>query len=256
VTLEAQDAGANRASRVPAHARRLTVTATTPTQGSPAADRFYDARRGIYYTKPVMRGWLHLLWFGASLVLSTVLLAHTPGTARALSFGVYAVSVGALFGVSAVYHCGTWSESSRQLLQRLDHVMIFFLIAGTATPVFILAAPGLPGRIGLIALWVLTATAAAIHLAWMDAPERLVGGTFLALGWVAALALPAVWMHSGPVAGGLMLGGGLLYTVGALSYHRRRPDPYPSVFGYHEVFHVYVCAGAACQYLAIAAYLR
>ena len=232
------------------------MTATSPTPASTAAERFYDARRGIYYTKPVMRGWLHLLWFGVSLVVSTLLLAHTPGTARVLSFGVYAASVGALFGISALYHCGTWSEASRQRLQRLDHVMIFFLIAGTATPVFIAAAPGPLGRSGLILLWLLTAAAAAIHLAWMDAPERLVGGTFLALGWVAALALPAVWLHSGPVAGGLMLGGGLLYTVGALSYHRRRPDPYPSVFGYHEVFHVYVCAGAACQYLAIALYLR
>ena len=256
MTLERQDPGVIQASRAYRFTRRPTVTATTPTPASTAADRFYDARRGIYYTKPVMRGWLHLLWFGASLVVSTVLLAHTPGTARVLSFGVYAASVGALFGISALYHCGTWSEASRQRLQRLDHVMIFFLIAGTATPVFIAAAPGPLGRAGLIALWLLTAAAAAIHLAWMDAPERLVGGTFLALGWVAALALPAVWLHSGPVAGGLMLGGGLLYTVGALSYHRRRPDPYPSVFGYHEVFHVYVCAGAACQYLAIAAYLR
>jgi hemolysin III len=232
------------------------VTATPPTPAATTAGRFYDARRGIYYTKPMMRGWLHLLWFVASLVLSTLLLADTHGTARQLRFAVYAVSVGALFGVSALYHCGTWSEAWRQRLQRLDHVMIFFLIAGTATPVFIVAAPGTAGRIGLIALWVLTATAAGIHLAWMDAPERLVGGTFLALGWVAALALPAVWIHSGPLAGGLMLAGGLLYTVGALSYHRRRPDPYPSVFGYHEVFHVYVCAGAACQYLAIAVYLR
>ncbi|HEY6498689.1 MAG TPA: hemolysin III family protein, partial [Streptosporangiaceae bacterium] len=96
------------------------MTATSPTPASPAAGQFYDSRRGIYYTKPVMRGWLHLLWFGASLVLSTVLLARTPGTAQVLSFGVYAVSVGALFGVSALYHCGTWSEESRQLLQRLD----------------------------------------------------------------------------------------------------------------------------------------
>ena len=253
MTLEQQDPGVIQASRADRMTRRPTVTATTPTRASAAAGRFYDARRGIYYTKPVMRGWLHLLWFGVSLVVSTVLLAHTPGTARVLSFGVYAVSVGALFGISALYHCGTWSEASRQRLQRLDHVMIFFLIAGTATPVFIVAAPGPLGRTGLVLLWVLTVAAATIHLAWMDAPERLVGGTFLALGWVAALALPAVWLHSGPVAGGLMLGGGLLYTVGALSYHRRRPDPYPSVFGYHEVFHVYVCAGAACQYLAIAA---
>ena len=88
----------------------------------------------------------------------------------------------------------------------------------------------------------LTAAAAGIHLAWMDAPERLVGGTFLALGWVAALALPEVWIHAGPVAGILMIGGACSTPSGALSYHRRRPDPYPSVFGYHEVFHVYVCA--------------
>jgi len=174
------------------------------------------------------------------LIFSTVLLTQTHGPVRVLSFAVYAVSVGGLFGVSAVYHCGTWSEAWRQRLQRLDHVMIFLLIAGTATPVVHPAAPGPLGRTGLIVLWVLTATAAVIHLVWMDAPERLVGGTFLALGWVAALALPEVWIHAGPVAGSLMIAGGLLYTVGALSYHRRRPDPYPSVFGYHEVFHVYV----------------
>jgi hemolysin III len=80
----------------------------------------------------------------------------------------------------------------------------------------------------------------------------VVGATFLGLGWVAAVALPGVWIHAGAAAGALMLAGGLLYTAGALSYHRRRPDPYPSVFGYHEVFHAYICAAATCQYVAIA----
>jgi hemolysin III len=89
----------------------------------------------------------------------------------------------------------------------------------------------------------------------MSAPELLVGATFVGLGWAAGLALPWVWIHAGVAPGVLMLAGGLLYTAGALSYHRRWPDPYPSVFGYHEVFHAYVCAAAACQYLAIARFI-
>jgi hemolysin III len=89
----------------------------------------------------------------------------------------------------------------------------------------------------------------------MNAPERLVGVTFLGLGWVAGLALPGVWVNAGSAAGTLMLAGGLLYTAGALSYHRRQPDPYPAVFGYHEVFHTYVCAAATCQFVAIALFI-
>ena len=226
-----------------------------PPGASPAAGWFYDARRGIHYTKPVMRGWLHLLWFLASLVISTVLLARARGDARVVSIAVYAASVSALFGVSALYHCGTWTDTWRRRLQRLDHAMIFFLIAGTATPTYVMATRGAVGVTGLIVLWTLTGTALIIHMAWMNAPERLVGGTFIALGWVAALALPAVWVHSGAVPGLLMLAGCLLYLAGAISYHFRWPDPYPSVFGYHEVFHVFVCAAAACQYAAIALYI-
>ena len=212
---------------------------------------FYDQRRRVHYAKPVMRGWLHLLWFAASLMVGGVLLASTHGPARSTALAVYVTSVSALFGASALYHCGRWDETWRQRLQRLDHAMIFFLIAGTATPVFLLAVRGTAGLAGLAVLWALTVAAATTHMAWMNAPERLVGGTFLALGWVAAMALPAVWLHAGPVPGALMLGGGLLYTTGALSYHRRWPDPMPSVFGYHEVFHAFVCAGATCQFAAI-----
>jgi predicted membrane channel-forming protein YqfA (hemolysin III family) len=103
--------------------------------------------------------------------------------------------------------------------------MIFLLIAGTATPAFLIAAHGIARLTGLIAIWTLTLTAGAIHMAWTNAPERLVGGTFVALGWVAGLALPAVWLHSRPAAGALMFAGGVLYTAGALSYHRRWPNP-------------------------------
>jgi hemolysin III len=223
--------------------------------GSPAAEPLYDARRGVYYAKPVLRGWLHLLCFGVSLALGPLLLARAHGAKQAMAVAVYAASVSALFGISALYHRGTWTEARRRRLQRLDHAMIFFLIAGTATPAFLLDTPGAVGLACLIVMWTLTLTAAVIHLTWMNAPERLVGGTFLGLGWAAGLALPWVWIRAGVAPGVLMLAGGLLYTAGALSYHRRWPDPYPSVFGYHEVFHVYVCAAAACQYVAIARFI-
>ena len=221
----------------------------------PIADALYDARRGVYYTKPVLRGWLHLIWFGASLVLGTLLLVRAHGSARITAIAIYAASVSALFGISALYHCGNWTDTWRRRLQRLDHAMIFFLIAGTATPAFLLAMRGAFGLACLIVMWSLTLTAAAVHMARMVLPERLVGAMFLGLGWVAGLALPGVWIHTGAAAGALMLAGGLLYTAGAISYHRRRPDPYPSVFGYHEVFHAYVCAAATCQFIAIALFI-
>ena len=219
---------------------------------SPAAARFYDSRRGCYYVKPMLRGWMHLLWFMASLVSGPFLLARAHGAAQITAAAVYSASVTGLFGVSALYHRGTWSEVWRRRLQRLDHAMIFFLIAGTATPAFVFAAPGTLGLVCLTVMWTLTITAAVVHLAWMNAPELLVGGTFVGLGWVAGLALPWVWIHFGVVPAVLILVGGLLYTVGALSFNYRWSAPFPSVFGFHEVFHVYVCAAAVCQFVAIA----
>ncbi|HUC57016.1 MAG TPA: hemolysin III family protein [Streptosporangiaceae bacterium] len=221
----------------------------------PATNALYDSRRGIYYQKPLLRGWLHVLWFAASLVFGSLLLAGSHGATRITAIAVYAASVSALFGTSALYHRGTWSAAWSRRLQRMDHAMIFFLIAGTATPAFLIATPGIFGWACLIVMWALTLTATAVHLAWMHAPELVVGATFVGLGWAAALALPRVWIDAGVASGALMLAGGLLYMIGAASYHRRRPDPYPSVFGYHEVFHAYVCAAATCQFIAIALFV-
>jgi hemolysin III len=103
--------------------------------------------------------------------------------------------------------------------------------------------------------WSLTLTAAAVHTAWMTLPKRMVGAMFLGLGWMAGVALPWVWIHAGVAPGALMTAGGLLYMAGAISFHRHWPDPYPSVFGYHEVFHVFVCAAATCQFVAIALFI-
>jgi hemolysin III len=215
----------------------------------------YDARRSVYYAKPVLRGWLHLLWFGVSLIACPLLVARGRGAWASISLAIYALSVSGLFGVSALYHRGTWTGAWRRRLQRLDHMMIFFLIAGTATPVFLIAVRGAFGMTALIVMWVLTLAAAAVHLAWMHAPELLVGATFVGLGSLAAVALPEVWVHAGVGPGTLILVGGLLYIAGALSYHRRKPDPSPAVFGYHEVFHACVCAAATCQFVAIALFI-
>jgi hemolysin III len=231
-----------------------SAAASLPADGSPAG-ALYDARRRVYYAKPALRGWLHLLWFGLSLVAGPLLVAGAHSGTRVAALAVYAASLTGLFGVSALYHRGTWAPAWSRRLQRLDHLMIFFLIAGTATPVFLFAAPGGYGLTGLIVVWALTLAAAAIHLAWMSAPELLVGVTFVGLGLVAGLGLPAVWIHGGVAPGLLMITGGLLYAAGAASYHQRWPDPCPAVFGYHEVFHACVCAAAACQYLALALFI-
>jgi hemolysin III len=205
--------------------------------------------------KPLLRGWLHLVSFEASLVLGTLALAGAHGAVRITALAVFVTSMSAMFGASALYHRGNWSAVWHRRLQRLDHAMIFLLIGSTATPAFLLATHGVVRIAGLITIWALTLIAATIHMTWMNAPELLVGGTFVGLGWIAGLSVPAVWLHSGATAGALMLAGGLLYTAGALSYHRRWPNPSPAVFGYHEVFHVWVCVAAACQFTAIALFI-
>jgi hemolysin III len=218
----------------------------------PSAALLYDSRRNIHYAKPLLRGWLHLVWFAASLVAGPLLLTATQGGAHPSGVAVYAGCLSGLFGVSALYHRGNWGPAASSRLQKADHVMIFLLIAGTASPVFLLAVPGTYGLVCLAVLWSLTALGICAHLARMRAPERLTGGVFIGLGGATALALPAVWANAGAVPALLVIAGGALYIAGAVAFHRRSPDPYPSVFGYHEVFHALVCAAATCHYVAIA----
>jgi hemolysin III len=225
--------------------------AVTDSTGAVARPLLFDTARGVYYPKPALRGWLHLLWFEASLVVGTLALSTAEGATQTTAVAIYTATVSGLFGTSAVYHRGTWSPAASRWLQRLDHTMIFLLIAGTGTAAFLLTAPSPYGPIGLGVLWTLTLAAVATRLAWRNAPEKLAGAIFIGLGWTAGLAEPTVWIHAGVAPALLLLAGGMLYTVGALCYYHRRPDPVPSVFGFHEVFHAYVCVAAACQYIAI-----
>lgn len=205
--------------------------------------------------KPVWRGWLHLVWFEVSVVAGTLLIGFVDGAKRTTAAAIYAASVTALFGTSALYHRGNWRPRIVQLMQRLDHAMIFLLIAGSETPLFMVLAPHRLGTTMLVLLWTLTAVAMIAHLVRMTAPEVVVGGTYILLGCVGIVALPFAWSRGGVGVFVLILSGGILYIVGAVSYHLRWPNPRPSVFGYHEVFHTFVCVAATAHYLAITAVL-
>jgi hemolysin III len=233
----------------------VTVAHSTVESAGPNRPLLHDARRDLAYAKPLLRGWLHLLWFEASLVVGTLALVHAHGAAQVTVIAIYAATVTGMFGTSALYHRGNWRPCWSRRLQRADHAMIFLLIAGTVTPAFLLATPSPYGVVCVVVLWALTLAAMLTRMLWMSAPERLAGAIFLALGWTAGVAIPFVWVDEGIAPALLLTAGGSLYTAGALCYHRRRPDPAPTIFGYHEVFHAYVCAAAACLYVAIALYL-
>lgn len=222
---------------------------------APAASRLYDASRRLHYDKPRWRGWAHLVSFEVALVVGTLVIAHAHGATSTTAAAIYTGAVAALFGTSALYHRGRWSPGAAARLQRLDHLMIICLIAGTATPAMLICLRGTSRVVELGVLWGLALLAAVVRLARMTAPERLVGTIYVGLGWTAGLAVPAVWMHAGVAPAVLLIVGGLLYTAGAIGYHRRRPDPSPALFGYHEVFHAYVTMAAACQYVAIACFV-
>jgi hemolysin III len=147
----------------------------------------------VHYVKPLWRGWLHLVWFEASVIVGTVLITGAHGALRITAAAIYAASVSGLFGASALYHRGNWRPRARSIVQRFDHLMTFVLIAGTATPVFLLAARSAYALVCLIVMWSLTLVATVLRLIWMSAPDWLVGGTYIALGAAAALALPLIW---------------------------------------------------------------
>jgi hemolysin III len=201
--------------------------------------------------RPVLRGQLHLGAFVVALGLG-VALVLVAGLQDAPAFAVYGLGVAGLFGVSAMYHRGRWRPGVRARLQRADHAMIFVLIAGTYTPICVHVLDGVLGPALLAVVWTGALIAAALELRPTTAPRWLLVVLSIGLGWIALPALPAVVDKLGWVATALIGLGGVLYTVGAVIYARRRPDPLPDVFGYHEVFHALTIAGAASHYAVIA----
>lgn len=202
--------------------------------------------------KPLWRGWIHLVAFELSLVAGTALVIIANTATEIVSTSIYAASLSGLLGASALYHRGNWTPKVHRRLQRLDHFMIFVLFAGTTTPVFLLAEPGDAGVISLIVMWSLTAVASSIHQIWLHAPDWIVTVAFIGLALTASLAMPGLWTHGGIAATVLILVGSVIYIAGGISFHFKRPDPVPHIFGYHEFFHACVGIAATLQFIAIA----
>ena len=200
---------------------------------------------------PLLRGMLHLVGFVAACSLGTVLVSFVDGR-RLVAAAIFATAAATMLGLSALYHRGAWSIRTRLWLRRLDHAGIYLLIAGTYAPVGLLSLHGTMQRVVLAVVWSAAAAAILTKVCWVRSPHWLTAAFGLAIGWVGVAAMPQVAASAGAAAVVLLAAGGLAYTAGALVYVRRKPDPLPAVFGYHEVFHALTLVALACQYVAIA----
>jgi len=206
--------------------------------------------------KPRLRGWLHAWAVPVAAVAGLVLVASSRGTAEVVASAVYAVTTVLLFTVSAVYHRGRWGPRAVGVLKRLDHANIFLIIAGTYTPFAVLLLDGKHRVALLLVVWTGALVGVGFRLLWLDAPRWLYVPAYVALGWVAVAFLPQISRSGGLAVLVLLAVGGVLYTAGAIVYGTRRPDPYPTWFGYHEVFHTLTLLAYACQYAAVMLVVR
>jgi hemolysin III len=195
---------------------------------------------------------LHQAAFLISLVVGTLLIVGADGDRRHTAAAVFAGSVTACLGASTLYHRVTWTPNLRRWMRRVDHAGIYLLIAGTYTPICLLVLDG-AWRIAVLAVVYAGAIAAVVlKFVWVDAPKWLAAVLGLALGWTAVVILPQLATRLDPAAIVLLGAGGLAYTAGAIVYARGRPNPAPTVFGYHELFHALTIVAISCQYVAIA----
>jgi hemolysin III len=204
--------------------------------------------------RPVLRGVLHAAGFVVSCIVGVLFAAAAPA-ARAPAAAVFAASASLMLGTSALYHRVNWSPRPRLWMRRADHAGIFLLIAGTYTPVALISLHGAWRTTVLAVVWSGAAVATLAKMCWVRAPKWLSATIGIALGWVGVVALPQLARSEGLLPLLLLAAGGVAYTVGALVYARRRPDPLPRVFGYHELFHALTIIALACQYVAVAVFI-
>ncbi len=202
--------------------------------------------------KPLLRGWLHLVCFFLAVPAAVLVVALASSPRGRVGAVVYGVGLVALFGVSGSYHRGRWTAAKRRLMQKLDHGTIFVMIAGSYTPLCLLALQGWVAWTLLALSW--TMAAAGFVLAFTDSRvTRIMRGTlYIVMGWTSVIAAPQLLRHLSVAELVLMAVGGVLFTVGAIFLATHWPDPFPRVFGYHEVWHVLVVAAVVCHFVAIA----
>jgi hemolysin III len=201
--------------------------------------------------KPLLRGWIHAITAPIALVAVVVLACRAPTVSAAVAAGVFAACAVTLFTMSAVYHLGRWSPRVRSVLRSIDHADVLLLIAGTYTPVAVLALHGAARATILCVVWAAAGLGAVFRVAWTGLPRWVYVPLYLGLGWTALFVLPQILRGAGSAALALVVGGGALYTLGGLAYGLKRPNPWPRVFGFHEIFHACTVAAFACQYIAV-----
>jgi hemolysin III len=204
--------------------------------------------------KPRLRGWLHAYAAAVSIAAGAALVAGAAvvrGDRGGASTGIYAATVTLLFGTSAMYHRRNWGPRGHAVMRRLDHSMIFVFIAGTYTPIAALTLSYTDAIAVLTVVWVGALFGVALQASWPSAPRWLSVPCYIALGWVAVFVLPDLLHNAGVAPLVLLAAGGLIYTFGAIVYGRKRPDPWPGTFGFHEVFHLCTLVAALCHYVAI-----
>lgn len=201
--------------------------------------------------RPKLRGVLHQVAFLASLAFGVTLVLAAGAALSRWAAIIYSASLSAMYGVSALYHRVTWRQRGLAVLRRLDHSMIFVLIAGTFTPFGLLILRDGWSVATLIVFWVGAVAGVVVSLFWIDAPRWVAAILYLALGWAGTVTLGPIARTLGGGSVALLLVGGVLYSVGAVVYARKKPSPAPRVFGYHEVFHAFVIVASACHWLVV-----
>ena len=204
---------------------------------------------------PGLRGVSHAWAFWCALVAGSVLALYAPSGPARVAALVYGAGLCALFAASGLYHRWRWNPRWRPLLRRIDHSTIYIFIAASYTPVALLVLSGTVQVLVLASVWAGALAGVALSVAWITAPRVLVAASYLALGWVAVVAMPQMAEQLGVAPFVLFAAGGLIYSVGAGVYALRRPNPWPRVFGFHEVFHALVIVAAVTHFVAIAGWV-
>ena len=201
--------------------------------------------------KPKLRGWFHAGTFPLALAAGIVLICLAPTTTAVVAVTIFAITSWLLFGVSGVYHRGTWGPKWAAILRRMDHTNIFLIIAGTYTPLSVILLPHDSAIVLLTLVWSGALIGIGMRVFWLSAPRWVYVPCYLALGWAAVFYLPSFLHYGGVAVLSLIAAGGILYSVGAIVYGMKRPNPSPRWFGFHEIFHIFTIAAFTCHYIAI-----
>jgi hemolysin III len=204
---------------------------------------------------PRLRGVSHACAFLVAVGAAATVIVLAPAGRARIALAVYGVGLVALFGGSALYHRWPGPARFKPLLQRIDHGTIFVFIAASYTPIALVVLHGPLVWVILGVAWAGAAAGVVFSLGWIEAPRSVIAGSYLALGWLAVIAVPQLLDVLGAPPLILLAAGGLLYSAGAVIYARQRPDPWPRTFGFHEIFHALVIAAAAAQYVALVVWM-